>query len=153
MEVQETFCINHPRTETRVRCSNCDDPICVRCMVQTPVGQKCRTCGRVEYRASGGSRRYLAGGAGLVTAAVLQVALASLPLGMLSFAAPLLLGYVTGSVVRRAGGWGMGSAAAVATACGMAMGLLFLGVPLTRLLRFVFPVGMAAFVAAYRAGR
>lgn len=152
MEVQQTFCVNHPKTETRVRCSNCDDPICVKCMVNSSVGQKCRKCGKVEYRAGvGGPKRYLAAGAGLFTAAVVQVGLMIMPLGMLGFFVPLIVGYITGSVVKKVGGWGLGSNAAIATVCGIALGLLFVGVPLSRLLGFFFPVAIAAFVAFYRA--
>jgi hypothetical protein len=152
----ETFCINHPRTATRVRCSNCESPICPKCMVETPVGHKCLSCGRVDFKASAGSRRrYAAGAAGLVTAALLQAVLVRLPLGVLALLTPLIVGYVTGSVVRRVGGagFGLGSTAAIATGCGMAMGLLILGVPLPGLfgLGFLFAVGIGAYVAAYRA--
>jgi len=37
-------CANHPDTETNLRCSRCGKPICVRCVVQTPVGGRCRQC-------------------------------------------------------------------------------------------------------------
>jgi len=37
-------CANHPKETTYVRCARCDTPICVRCMVDTPVGKKCRAC-------------------------------------------------------------------------------------------------------------
>lgn len=153
MEVQGICCVNHPKTETRVRCSNCGDPICVKCMVNSAVGQKCRKCARIEYRAgAGGGRRYLAAGAGLLTAAVLQVALMLSPLGgMLSFLLPLVVGYATGSVVKKVGGWGLGSAAAIATGCGVAIGLLFVGVPLGAAFRFLFRIAIASYVAYYRA--
>jgi hypothetical protein len=39
------FCANHPTIETNVRCGKCEKPICPRCMVNTPVGQRCRECG------------------------------------------------------------------------------------------------------------
>ncbi len=29
---------------TRLTCSSCDDPVCPRCFVRTPVGFKCRSC-------------------------------------------------------------------------------------------------------------
>lgn len=39
-------CVNHPNEITFVRCGRCEAPICVRCMVDTPVGKKCRACAR-----------------------------------------------------------------------------------------------------------
>ena len=152
---EEIFCINHPRTATLVRCSNCESPICPKCMVLTPVGQKCLSCGKVEFKAAagGGARRYAAGGAGLLTAAVLEVAIFSLGLGILAFVAPLIVGYLTGLVVRKVAGGGFGSTAAIATGCGMAMGFLLLGAPLRFLLGFgfLFQAAIAAYVAWYRA--
>lgn len=38
------YCINHPHTETLIRCSRCLDPICPKCAVRTPVGLRCRKC-------------------------------------------------------------------------------------------------------------
>ena len=37
-------CANHPKEMTLVRCGRCEKPICIRCMVDTPVGKKCREC-------------------------------------------------------------------------------------------------------------
>jgi hypothetical protein len=41
-------CAAHPDTETELRCSRCGTPICPRCLVQTPVGARCRSCARVQ---------------------------------------------------------------------------------------------------------
>jgi MFS family permease len=38
------YCVNHPQTETLVRCSKCLDPICPKCAVRTPVGLRCKKC-------------------------------------------------------------------------------------------------------------
>ncbi len=38
------YCVNHPTTETYLRCNKCGQPICPRCAVQTPVGYRCRDC-------------------------------------------------------------------------------------------------------------
>jgi len=40
-------CAAHPDVETRLRCGKCGKPICPRCMVQTPVGARCRDCARL----------------------------------------------------------------------------------------------------------
>lgn len=37
-------CAEHPNVETRLSCSRCGKPICPRCLVQTPVGARCRQC-------------------------------------------------------------------------------------------------------------
>jgi len=40
-------CAAHPDVETSLRCGKCGKPICPRCMVQTPVGARCRDCARL----------------------------------------------------------------------------------------------------------
>jgi hypothetical protein len=44
------YCVNHPRTETYLRCNRCGKPICPKCAVQTPVGYRCRDCVNVQQR-------------------------------------------------------------------------------------------------------
>jgi len=41
-------CKRHPQVETNLYCNKCGDPICPRCMVQTPVGMRCPTCARLK---------------------------------------------------------------------------------------------------------
>ena len=41
-------CAAHPNVETNLRCGKCDKPICPRCMVQTPVGARCRECAQLN---------------------------------------------------------------------------------------------------------
>ncbi len=41
-------CANHPEIETHLRCSRCGKPICVRCVVQTPVGGRCAPCANLK---------------------------------------------------------------------------------------------------------
>jgi len=38
------YCVNHPKTETRLRCNRCGNPICPKCAVRTPVGFRCKQC-------------------------------------------------------------------------------------------------------------
>ena len=40
------YCYRHPDTETALRCGHCNRPICVKCVVQHPVGLRCPECGR-----------------------------------------------------------------------------------------------------------
>lgn len=41
------YCINHPRTETLLRCSRCLRPICTRCAIRAPVGLRCPDCAKI----------------------------------------------------------------------------------------------------------
>ena len=71
-------CVNHPKVETRLTCSNCGDPICTRCMVTTAVGQKCPRCAKQSGRAKGNPEPQLlarAFGAGVAVAAARALAL------------------------------------------------------------------------------
>ena len=40
-------CAAHPNVETNLRCGKCGKPICPKCMVQTPVGARCRDCAKL----------------------------------------------------------------------------------------------------------
>jgi len=44
------YCINHPQTETNLRCNRCERPICTRCAVLTPTGYRCRDCVRGQQK-------------------------------------------------------------------------------------------------------
>lgn len=41
-------CAAHPDVETNLRCGKCGQPICPKCLVQTPVGARCRDCARLQ---------------------------------------------------------------------------------------------------------
>jgi hypothetical protein len=45
-EPQPLHCYRHPERETWVRCGRCDQPICMSCAMQGPVGLRCKTCGK-----------------------------------------------------------------------------------------------------------
>jgi hypothetical protein len=38
------YCVNHPGTETLLRCNRCERPICLKCAVLTDVGYRCKEC-------------------------------------------------------------------------------------------------------------
>ena len=40
-------CAEHPDVETSLRCGKCGQPICPRCLVETPVGARCKDCARL----------------------------------------------------------------------------------------------------------
>jgi hypothetical protein len=41
-------CATHPGVQTNLRCGHCDKPICSRCMIMTPGGQRCRECANLR---------------------------------------------------------------------------------------------------------
>jgi len=48
MSIQVVYCVNHPKTETLLRCNKCGNPICIKCVVRTPVGYRCKTCMNIQ---------------------------------------------------------------------------------------------------------
>lgn len=40
-------CPRDPSVQTALRCSRCEKPICPKCLIQTPVGARCRECARI----------------------------------------------------------------------------------------------------------
>jgi hypothetical protein len=43
-ETAVTYCANHPKVETSLRCNRCEKPICAKCAVKMPTGYRCREC-------------------------------------------------------------------------------------------------------------
>lgn len=115
-------CVHHPRTPTRLSCSQCDAPICGRCVRPSAVGQRCPKCARPPRgaRALGRPEHYVRSvAAGLAVASGGGIAVALLGFGSLILAG--LTGFATGRTVN----WGSrgqtqspfpGIAAAVAVA-------------------------------------
>lgn len=73
MDATETTCPRHPGTETRLSCTQCGTPICPRCAVDAPVGQKCPSCAKQQRAAvaRGKPRQYRKAVAAGAAAAVL----------------------------------------------------------------------------------
>ncbi len=69
VEPEVLYCVNHPKTETLIRCSKCLDPICTKCAIRTPVGLRCPKCARI-----GRSPLYILGPQHYVIAAVVALA-------------------------------------------------------------------------------
>jgi ribosomal protein L40E len=42
------FCYKHPKVETYLSCGRCEKPICTKCMVNGPAGQRCRECAKTK---------------------------------------------------------------------------------------------------------
>ena len=98
-------CANHPEVETHLRCSRCGKPICVQCVIQTPVGGRCAECAQVKKAPIFMVNRWLYARAsvyGLVVAVATGLVWAQT--GSLLGLSPLLLllvGYAVGEAVSR----------------------------------------------------
>ncbi len=78
-----TYCANHPKVETTLRCNNCGKYICAKCAVRTPTGYRCRDCVRGQQKI-------------FVTAVWYDYLLGFVTAGVLSFFASLLVGLISG---------------------------------------------------------
>jgi hypothetical protein len=108
-----TYCARHPQVETVLRCGRCGTPICPRCLIQTPVGARCRSCANV-------SRLPTVDVKPIFIARGLAAAIAT------GAATGAVWGYITGSgpgsffnffliLIAIAIGWAVGEAVSVAT--------------------------------------
>jgi len=100
------YCINHPKTETRLRCNRCGNPICPKCAVRTPVGFRCTQCikGQQAVFYSATPLDYLiAVVIGLVASTIVAFIISAVGLFFTFFLAPVA-GGVIAEVVRWATG-------------------------------------------------
>ena len=100
-------CATHPEVQTGLRCSKCEKPICPRCLVQTPVGARCRECAQLRRLPTFDlPPRLFARGvlAGLGAALGVGVLWSFLPVGRGFFSLVLgaVAGFIIGGVVSRA---------------------------------------------------
>ncbi len=105
---------------TFIRCGRCDKPFCVRCLVDTPVGKKCRACAENRTHLT----EYTPGSVLAVLVATLITALVGAwlikELRILLLAAPY--GWIVGEVALRAGKRSRSTAVQVATGLGTLLG-------------------------------
>jgi hypothetical protein len=99
-------CATHGDTDTELRCGRCEKPICPKCMIMTPGGQRCRECARLRPPPSYDLRTVTKLRAGLVAAGVgvaggLAWSLV-LHLGLLVLLLAAGLGYLMGEAIGRA---------------------------------------------------
>jgi hypothetical protein len=86
---------------TFVRCGRCDKPICVKCMVDSPVGKKCRDCAANKNHITQSTPVDAVLGlvVGTVAAAVSGWIMAQVSFFLLAF----IYGWIVGEAVLRAG--------------------------------------------------
>ena len=146
-------CAFHKGVETNVSCPDCGRYMCPKDMVDTPVGYKCRECGRSKRPKLGGvkPRQYLLGaacalGAGLALGAVLVV------VPFFGFWLSILGGIAVGEATRRGAGghrtWEFAAMAAAGSFLGVAIASAFAMTPLLGLV--ISPIAAAIYVSSVR---
>ena len=108
-EPQTMTCHWHPATQTGLSCSQCGRPICTSCLVQAPVGIRCRECGRArplptfDVRPANYVRAIIAAAAILVVSVVIWYFVAIYAgYWLASIIMPLATGYGSGELISRA---------------------------------------------------
>jgi hypothetical protein len=93
-------CVNHRGVVTYTRCNKCETPICPRCMVESPIGMRCRDCARRRSPITQASTaQYVRG-----TVAALAAAAALGWLSLILFWMGAVYGWLVGEALLRAGG-------------------------------------------------
>ena len=105
------YCYKHSDTETALSCGHCNRPICVKCVVQHPVGIRCPECGRPtkipqwDITPAYYARAIGAAAAISIAGVAVLVFLRTLPLGILGYYATLAglvgMGYLIGQGISR----------------------------------------------------
>ena len=126
-------CAAHPRTETYLRCGKCEKPICPRCMIQTPVGARCRQCAGLrrlpmfDVRPLDLVKGFLSAVAASAAGGIALLYLAAMPgVGFFMFILIALLGYGVGeaasAAARRRRSRTLGWATVLALPVGLVLG-------------------------------
>ncbi len=142
------YCAYHPNTETVLRCGRCGKPICTRCIVQTPVGARCRECAGVRqlplYQLE--SADYLRS-LGVMLGLGLAGGLAWSQAGFFAFFVALILGYFAGAGIDWAVRGRRGPVPVVMAGATVVLAYLsspFAGLLLASLSGRMFPPGLLA---------
>lgn len=148
-------CPRDPGMETALRCSRCGTPICPRCLVQTPVGARCRDCARIARNpiytlsAAGAARAAVAALVGGVVMGVLWgLILLPFTFGFFAIFVGAGLGFAFTRVLEVATGGKRGPAVAAFAIAGIlvAWGVMATIVPQVWLYGLL-PAGIGAYLA------
>ena len=157
-----TYCAKHSETPTNLRCSRCDKLVCPECMVQAPVGIRCREHGQPTklpaYDVSTGfiARGVAAGvGIGILGGLILGLAGAFTNLFFIPYVFTLAmvgLGYLVGEGISRATNRKRGQPLIVAAVVGVVLAFVvvvaFTGLQLNPF--DLIALGIALFLAIQR---
>lgn len=101
-EKTKTFCVNHPETETYLRCNKCGKPVCMKCVQRTPVGYRCKEClgmQRAGYYNATTLDHVIAFGVAIVLGVVGAIAMSLFNLGLFSIIIAIFVGPAAGGIV------------------------------------------------------
>lgn len=144
-------CAWHPGVETGLSCPDCGRYMCPKDMVPSPVGYKCKECGRQRITRGGVKPKQmaLAAGYGLGAAVVLAPVARFIPF---FFIGVLVFGGLVGEAARRGAGghrtWQISAIAAGCAAIGVLASAPFIG--LNPFLLFGGPIIAAIYVTSWR---
>jgi hypothetical protein len=149
-------CPRDPGVETALRCSRCERPICPRCLIQSPVGARCRDCARMVkspvYTLSSASIARAAGASmigGVVMGLIWGLVLLPFTFGFFSIFLGAGLGYAFTRALEVATGRKRGPVVvsfAIAGIC-VAWGMTLLFIPMRVALYGLVAAGIAAYLA------
>ena len=123
-------CAFDPEVETALGCGKCGQYICPRCMIQTPVGARCRDCARItkhptyDVTPSYYLRAGLAGGVVGVVGGILWGLFLTLHIPFLPWLLAIGVGYLIGETVSVAANRKRGTSLAVIAGVSMALAVL-----------------------------
>jgi len=119
------YCARHPTVETVVSCGRCDQPVCPRCMIFTPVGVRCSSCAQVrrlpQYVLTPRVYARVIPGA-LLLALGIGFALSFVP--GLGFLGGIAVGFLVGTGLRRVSGYKQGREMEVIAAATVVLSVL-----------------------------
>ena len=133
------YCYRHTETETALSCGHCNRPICVKCVVQHPVGIRCPECGQPTkipqwditptYYARAIGAAAAISIAGVVVLMLIRVLLPGILAFYVVLAALVGIGYLIGQGISRVAGGKRGRE--LQWVAGVAMGITaFIALPL-----------------------
>lgn len=119
-----TYCARHPKRETALTCAACGTPICPDCMVVTPVGMKCRSCGSNANSAltKVPAPRFMLAFAVSMIAGVGAWVLSGI--GLFAIFLGTMYGYFAGGIILKASGMKRGRKLEIGAGVGVVLGAI-----------------------------
>jgi hypothetical protein len=127
-------CYRHSKVETSLRCSRCEKPICADCAVPTPVGYRCRECGKERSATLTLEAKHLFPGlvVGFGVPFLAGYLATRVPLGLFLIFLGAMVGGLVGPLIRKAIGMKSSPLLAAVSIAGYFLGVL--AVPIYRTL-------------------
>ena len=126
-------CSFHPEVETGLGCGKCGRYICPRCMIQTPVGARCRECVTVttlptfEVAPSYYIRAVVAGGIAAIVGGILWNVLLRFNVPFVPWISAIGVGYLVGEAISVATNRKRGRGLAIVAGTSMVIAILVSG--------------------------